>query len=55
MTQDIWVHLAKEDLRALQGSRVKMENQANQEILEKLASLDHQGLEDFQVHPGLLD
>lgn len=52
---DIWVLLAKEDLRALQGNQVKMVKQANQEILEKLDSLDQRDLEGFQVHPGLLD
>lgn len=53
--QGIWVHLGKGDLRALQGNRVKMENQANQEILEKLDSLDQREPEDFQVHLGHLD
>lgn len=52
---DIWVVLAKEDLRALQGNQVKMVNQAKQEILEKWDSLDQRDLEGFQVHPGLLD
>lgn len=50
---DIWVHRGREDLRALWGSQVKMENQAKQEIVEKLDSLDQQGLEDFLEHLGL--
>lgn len=53
--QDIWVNLAKGDLRALQGNQVKMEKQANQETLEKLDSLDRRVLEDFLVLLGLLD
>jgi len=52
---DIWVILAKEDLRALQGNQVKMVKQAKQEILEKWDSLDQRDLEGFQVHLGLLD
>lgn len=52
---DIWVNLAKEDLKALQGNQVKMVKQANQEILEKWDSLDQQDPEGFQVHLGLLD
>lgn len=53
--QGIWVHLAKGDLRALQGNQVKMEKQAKQEIMEKLDSPDQQEPEGFQVHLGLLD
>jgi len=52
---DIWVILAKEDLRALQGNQVKMVKQAKQEILEKWDSPDQRDLEGFQVHLGLLD
>lgn len=52
--QDTWGHLGKGDLRALQGNQVKMENQANQETVEKLDSLDQRVPEDFQVHLGLL-
>lgn len=53
--QGIWVRLGNGDLRALQGNRAKMEKQANQEIAEKLDSLDQREPEDFQVHLGLLD
>lgn len=53
--QAIWVQLGKGDLRALQGSQVKMENQAKQETEEKLDSLDQQEPEDSRVHLGLLD
>lgn len=52
--QDTWVHLDKGDLRALQGKQAKTEKRANQEILEKLDSLDQQDLEVFLEHPGLL-
>lgn len=52
--QDIWVHLDKGDPRDLQEKLAKMENQAKQEILEKLDSLDQRGLEVFLEHPGLL-
>lgn len=53
--QGTWVHLAKGDPRALQGNQVKMVNQAKQETMEKLDSLDHQDPEGFQEHQGLPD
>lgn len=53
--QDIWVHLARGDLRGPQGNQVKMEKQVNQETVVKLDSLDQQVPEDFLGLLGLLD
>lgn len=53
--QDIWVHLGRGDLRALQENQVKMESQEHQEMLETWDSLDLRDPEDFQEHQDLLD
>lgn len=50
-TLDIWGHRVKGDQRAHRGNRVKTENRANQETLERLGSPDQWAPE---VSPALL-